>query len=367
MSDTRSANGNNKLNEKRKLQEVTDKSGLFSTDETVITNSIAKKTKILINNNIYNTNAANKVSMADADTTAADSSNTFKAVCESIPGSFLGCSLCGKIPSSKPLFGCDQSHILCSSCRSIGVSLQSCSRCGSQDLSHHLTIAEELLDAEINRNRLTSCPFKKSGCSVINSRELISAHRKACQFRPVECPKTIYSTSCKFIGPFCTIQQHGRDSHKLHEGVTQLDSGLITSKMFDKGIHETRCEDRNNAKFHPLEFVVGDNLFYCYFERVADRGLWFFFVRLVAGKEEASKFKSRILLGKANLDRNSMNHAELEFRGKVAPYVMSRDEIKSKGMVLTVADEALLSFKAENILFRAWFKVEKSTEYQHLM
>ena len=359
MSDTRSDEGNSKLNKKRKLQEVADQSGLFSNNEAGISTSIAKKTKTLIINNNYDASAANNDIRVDAVTAADARSKISIDVGESIPGSFLACSLCGKIPSSKPLFGCDQSHILCSSCRSVGVSLQSCSRCGSQDLSHHLTIAEDLLDAEITRNRLTSCPFKKSGCSIFTSRELISTHREVCLFRLVECPKTIYSTSCKYIGPFCTIQQHGRDSHKLHVGVTQLDSGLITSKMFDTGIHETRCKDQNNAKFHPLELVVGDNLFYCYFERVAERGLWFFFVRLVAGKEEASKFMSRILLGKANLDRNGMDLAELEFRGKVAHYDMTRDEIKSKGMVLTVADEVLMSFKAENILFRVWFKVEE--------
>jgi len=357
MSDTRSDDLNDELNEKRKLQEVTEQSGLFRTVETILTTSIAKKMKTMINdNNNYIASAATKNIRVDSDT-AAD--KTFKAVDESIPGSFLGCSHCGKIPSSRPLFGCEQSHILCSSCRSVGVSLQSCSRCGSQDLSHHLTIAEELLNAEMNSDRLTTCPYIKSGCSIVTSREMISAHREVCLFRPVECPKTIYSKSCKFIGPFCTIQQHGRDSHKLHVGVTQLDSGLITSKMFDKGLHETRCEDRNNAKFHPLELVVGGDLFYCYFERVAERGLWFFFVRLVAGKDEASKFKSRIMLGEANLDRNSMNLAELEFRGKVANYDMTRDEIKSKGMALTVADEVLRSFKVENILFRVWFKVEK--------
>jgi len=346
MSDTISDYGNNVLCEKRKRQEMAKSS------------SIVKKTKTLINNNNYDASAENKNQRADAITTY-DSSQTSKAVDESIPGSFLACSLCEKVPSSKPLLGCEQSHILCSSCRSLGGWLQSCSRCGSQELSHHLTIAEELLDAEIIRNRLTSCPFKKSGCSVVNSSELISAHIKVCLFRLVECPKTIYSTSCKFIGPYCTIQQHGRDAHKLHVGITPLDSGLITSKMFDKGLNESRCEDRNNAKFHPLELVVGDDLFYCYFERVAGRGLWFFFVRLCAGKEEASKFTSQIMLGKANLDRNSVNQAELEYRGKVAHYDMTRDEIKAKGMVLTVADEVLRCFKAENILFRVWFKVEK--------
>merc|ERR1711915_1095800 len=73
-----------------------------------------------------------------------------------------------------------------------------------------------------------------------------------------------------------TIQQHARDKHNLHQGVTVLQPGLISSKMFDKSPDRTCCDDKTSAKFQPLELCFNDQLFYCYFERVCDRRLWFF-------------------------------------------------------------------------------------------
>ena len=77
----------------------------------------------------------------------------------------------------------------------------------------------------------------------------------------------MFSNSCAHSGPLCTIQQHGRDKHGLHKGVTEIERGVISSKMFDKGGDVTCCSDNNNAKFQPLELSLADNkLFYCYFE-----------------------------------------------------------------------------------------------------
>ena len=54
---------------------------------------------------------------------------------------------------------------------------------------------------------------------------------------------------------------------------------------------ESCCDDTESAKYQPLELVhgllhlhlhphlPGDRMFYCYFERVAERRLWLFFVR----------------------------------------------------------------------------------------
>ena len=166
-----------------------------------------------------------------------------------VPSSFLVCAVCGNTPSSIPLYGCELSHIVCSSCRSVGGSLLSCPRCGSQDISHHLTIAEELLEAEQKKNCLVFCHYKVEGCTTVTRRQVMSQHKEQCLFRPVKCPKAMFSLSCSHIGPFCTIQQHGRDKHNLHQGVTVLELGVISSKMFDKGPDATCCDDLNNAKF----------------------------------------------------------------------------------------------------------------------
>ena len=36
-----------------------------------------------------------------------------------------------------------------------------------------------------------------------------------------------------------------------------------------------------------LLFILGDDVFYCYYERVAERRMWFFFIRHFGAKEVA--------------------------------------------------------------------------------
>ena len=97
--------------------------------------------------------------------------------------SFLVCVVCGTTPSAIPLYGCELSHIVCSTCRTVGGSLLSCPRCGSQDISHHLTIAEELLEAELKNNCLMFCPYKVEGCSTVTRGQVMSQHKEQCLFR----------------------------------------------------------------------------------------------------------------------------------------------------------------------------------------
>ena len=65
-------------------------------------------------------------------------------------------------------------------------------------------------------------------------------------------------------------------------------------------------------------------------------------------------------LNHVGLERVDMEKAGLRYSGSVAHYDMRRDEIRGKGMVLAVADEVLKSCKVDNVLFRVWFKVEKT-------
>jgi len=139
-----------------------------------------------------------------------------------------------------------------------------------------------------------------------------------------------------------------------------MELGVISSKMFDKGPDRTCCDDLSNAKFQPLELLFRESLFYCYFERVAERGIWFFFIRMVGNQEQASMFRASIVIGHAGLERNEMEKAGLKYSGPVAHYDMRRDEIRVKGMVLAVADEVLKACKVGNVLFRVWFRVQEN-------
>ena len=120
-------------------------------------------------------------------------------------------------------------------------------------------------------------------------------------------------------------------------------------------------------------YIVGDDVFYCYYERVAERRMWFFFIRHFGAKEVASVSESffairtpqagqewvaTISLGKGGLARSAKEKASHFYKGPAAPYSLGRREIYNKGLMLTIPDEVMRANKVKNILFRVWWKVE---------
>ena len=183
-------------------------------------------------------------------------------------------------------------------------------------------VAEELLRTEVETYRLVHCPFRSVGCEKITRTGVMREHRDNCLFRPVRCPKMWISLSCTHTGPLYTIQQHARDHHNLHQGITVLQPGLIASKMFDTSVNRSDittvpslvslhlgiilsscCDDPASARFQPLELTHGDKLFYCYFERIASRKIWNFFIRMFDTEEQSNKFQAVIMIGHSGLER----------------------------------------------------------------
>ena len=273
--------------------------------------------------------------------------------------SFLCCVVCSLTPVCPPLYGCREGHVICCTCRdTVGVP-DSCPMCGAQDLNQRLSVTESLLAREHNQGTRCPCPHEESGCGAILERSALPLHTNTCLFRPRRCPKAMFSASCTYKGPLCTIQAHGRSQHQLHKGVTVLDTGYITSKMFDKGWDESLCDDPVSAKFQPLELVHGEDVFYCYMERVAVRKVWFFFVRSYSEEEGSCDWRVTISVGGASLDRNDRQLASHVYRGNVAPYYMSKEEIRKQGLILTVPDEVMRAGRRDNVLFRMWVQLEE--------
>ena len=89
------------------------------------------------------------------------------------------CVVCCATPPGPPLYGCEAGHLVCLGCRQVNTScynimmtnhiihgiqmggaLLSCPRCGSTQLDTRQTVAEELLEHELDRTRLVFCPYK---------------------------------------------------------------------------------------------------------------------------------------------------------------------------------------------------------------
>jgi len=137
-----------------------------------------------------------------------------------------------------------------------------------------------------------------------------------------------------------------------------LAPGLITSKMFDKSLTESACDDPENARFNPLEMLHGDSVFYCYYERVAARQMWLFSVRHFGVNESRHQWVATISVGNGGLGREDREKASHVFKGPAASYSLGRREIYSKGLMLAIPDEVMKASKVGTILFRVWWKVE---------
>ena len=53
-------------------------------------------------------------------------------------------------------------------------------------------------------------------------------------------------------------------------------------------------------------------MFYCYFERMANRKLWFFFIRMFDREVQSRKFQAVIMVGHSALERNEYQKAGLK-------------------------------------------------------
>ena len=104
-----------------------------------------------------------------------------------------------------------------------------------------------MIESAQKKNPLVFCLNKVEGCPTVARRQAMSLHKEQFLFRPVKCPKPIFNLSSNHLGPLFTIQQQGRDRHNLHQGVTVLELGVPSSKIFDKGPGRTCCDDKNDV------------------------------------------------------------------------------------------------------------------------
>ena len=93
----------------------------------------------------------------------------------------LTCPVCLSLPQSKPIYQCDNGHIICKSCHE---QLNTCPQCRIPLGNNRNLIAENLLEA-ISK----PCCFAKHGCQVMllpDQKE--EDHEKSCLYREVKCP-----------------------------------------------------------------------------------------------------------------------------------------------------------------------------------
>jgi len=99
---------------------------------------------------------------------------------EKVASDLLECPICLEIPKSKPIYQCDNGHLICKTCRQ---KVTVCPQCRKPLGENRSLIAEKLLE-----KCAVPCPFAKHGCELRLLAVRIAEHVQVCVFREVLCP-----------------------------------------------------------------------------------------------------------------------------------------------------------------------------------
>jgi len=205
----------------------------------------------------------------------------------------LECPVCFKIPSSTPIYQCDQGHIHCKNCHP---RLRTCPICRIPlSISTRALLAEKLL---------ARLPMKCSynGCEEVMMKDLLAKHEKDCPFRNVRCP--VYTCHLEF--PVNDIIGHVDAAHK----VVRLAEGELS---YIRKNFSMRCSKSLTPKANlwaPCHMRIDDEDFFA--QVLIHDSNMYFWVYMVGHAEKAKDYHYTLKL--FNLERKE----EMQYQGPVA-------------------------------------------------
>ena len=261
----------------------------------------------------------------------------------------LECPVCFKIPSSTPIYQCDQGHIHCKDCHP---RLRTCPICRIPlNISTRALLAEKLL---------ARLPMKCSydGCEEIMMKDKLAKHEQDCQFRNVKCP--VYT--CHLEYPVNDIMGHVDAAHK----VVRLAEGELSyiRKNFSMRCSKSLTPTAN--LWAPCHMRIDDKDFFA--QVLIHDSNMYFWVYMVGHAEKAKDYHYNLKL--FNLERKE----QMQYQGPVA----SIDSLRScsthgSGLVLVpfqykkfYTEDRKMNFEASIFNVSDEIKKEEEVEPENL-
>ena len=94
------------------------------------------------------------------------------------------CPVCLEVPTSIPMYSCENGHLVCAACYQ--GSNSNCSLCRTK-----MAKTVSLLASTVIENIGHRCKFEADGCEVRTPLAKVDEHNKNCDFRPVDCPSQL--------------------------------------------------------------------------------------------------------------------------------------------------------------------------------
>ena len=297
----------------------------------------------------------------------------------------LECPVCLDYPRSRPIYTCDNGHIVCPTCRA-GLTSKHCQECmktcrhcskGPSALCKGPckdclgicpTCRDHKLKPDIFVGRLAdkllkevmaNCRFAAHGCVKQEKLGIIANHEERCQYREVHCPAK-HRGACQWIGSLAKMIVHVKDAACIQ--ILRSDNVNEPFKSFIGDFSQADMTVFNRTQvthWKPVLLVsrtVVQYLLYLTIQRSAT-GYWYIHVRSFSPESLLQRITVRLELFKSGEESSSQKYI---YEGGANSNKLSNDEALAAGKFLVLTDAQLKLLKTEQTIFE--YKVSVSID-----
>jgi len=206
------------------------------------------------------------------------------------------CPVCYEVPKQAPVPVCSNGHVVCQTCKR-----DLCPTCRVR-----MGVATSVLAVTVIENIPHPCQFQIYGCQETCSLGTLLSHQAACRFRTVKCP----NVKCDQRVPLSELVNHTISKCVSYRTfLNNITYNYVSANIFD--------DNRGNLVLKPdgIEFD-GKNFFFKVIRR-SSVSMWYFYVQMAGGEEEAKLYTATIHVFKTSAGVDGKNSHR--FIGEVCP------------------------------------------------
>lgn len=264
------------------------------------------------------------------------------------------CPVCFEYCRARPIYGCSNGHIICSSCKK-GVK-DRCPTCRVPALT--VNRSAERLAENVLKDVIAFCRFSVHGCSIRLGIKSLASHEEICNFREVCCPAS-HVTACPWIGSLAKLGVHIRKEACVHLLWNKDGTESFRSRVIDFRDPELSVFNRTRNTYWKTVMLVSRKTFGAYMTiHRTGRGLWILQVRSFDPDSIINNITVTIQVfksytGNSNGDQKTFPGSLLVFtyEGGIISSNLTNEEALDTGKYLLLSDSQIKCIRTPENVF----------------
>jgi len=246
------------------------------------------------------------------------------------------CPVCLKVPREPPVYQCKRGHCVCSACCD---KVTDCPVCriplGKERI--RCLMLEKLLP-----NMKHNCKNADQGCKMEDSKVILEAHEKDCQYQSFDC----VDTRCIEKVSMMRLLEHVQKKH--HGTFRWANKGCVEIKISQQKQEVTYCVpnsgvDVKTCFWAPQHYKFQDRHFFHQFWR-NEKGQWFTWVYMIGSVTECEGYTYTLTIFSDNTTH------KLKYSGSCVPVNKSKEKVAEDGDCLIFLDQTAKRFLVNDLI-----------------